>query len=237
MKMQVFHDDGSITSLVDKLPNVYRVKRDQDTLYQFSPEDRLSNGVRKEAATYSPPAVMNTGELDGAKNWQWARMSESVQRFWVDILSMHLYGRLFNSLSGTDKNTIITDFKGLTKSDKFLTNGNGTDLFHNYITGENIGKIDPKQAPLICCDDWVRVLQIQTNKFGIKMGQLDSFLYSEILPPVTPSLLYDPRILWATVINKYGNIGNFPQLNGKPVPYPYITAEHYWYPLDDLVLL
>jgi hypothetical protein len=207
------------------------VKRDQFTQYQFSADGVAANGVRKSAPA---PAVMNTGDIDDHKNWRWADMTEAVQYFWVDLLSIFLHSKLFRDLDKTRRNAIITDFKGMTLSDKFVTNDKGTDKFRNYITGENKDKENPRQAPLVCVDDWVRVLQEKTNRYDVLMGQLDSFLVSEPFPIVTKDLLKDPRVLWATIITKEGTIRNFPQLDGIPVPYPYITVEHWWYPMADL---
>jgi hypothetical protein len=57
----------------------------------------------------------------------------------------------------------------------------------------------------------------------------------------TLDTLDDPRVLWATIIStkrfpdgSYSLFG-FPELkDGTPVPYPYMTVEDYYYPLEEL---
>ena len=134
----------------------------------------------------------------------------------------------------SQQDVIVRAFKGLTTGTKYISNDKGTDRYHNYINGDNADKEDPKMAPLICCDDWVRVIETRTNSNGVVMARLDRFSPNDGFPLVTRELLSDPRILWATIIKDDGTIANFPQLGGLPVPYPYIASESWWYPLKDL---
>jgi len=226
MKIEVRIDSPKVTPPTSQ---VMQVKRDQFTLYQI--DEPNSYGVRGSAPA---PAVMNTGEIDNNRYWTWSDLTRERQFFWADLLSMQVYGLLYADLNTTQRNRIITAFKGLTLSNKFLTNDRGTDKYHNYLTGENANQEDPRVAPLICCDDWVQVRGTGINKHGVPMAQLQGFVLGDPLPSVTPDLLKDPRVLWATIITETGEIRNFPQLDGLPVPYPYMTGRDWWYQLEDL---
>ena len=209
------------------------VKRDQFTQYNWvvNDPDRRENGVRDSAPA---PAVMQTGTFENNKSWGWAWLTERHTFFWADLLSMQRYGSLYLDLTKDERLRIISTFNGITSGSKFLTNDRGSTTRHNYLNGENADKEDIQVAPLICCDDWVRVLGVETNSHGVEMALLDGFLQGDPLPKVTRELLQDPRILWATVINKKGEISNFPQLDTFPVPYPRLTSKPYWYPYRDL---
>ena len=65
------------------------------------------------------------------------------------------------------------------------------------------------------------------------MVRMYSFQASQTPPPVTRELLLDPRVGWATIIKPDRDITPFPRLSTS-VPYPYITVEPYYYPLEEL---
>ena len=95
--------------------------------------------------------------------------------------------------------------------------------------------------PLICGGNTVLGSAPVQNEHGEWMVRLYSFDANEHPPVATLEMLDDPRVLWATVISTTQlpdgsyRLFRFPQLHdGTSVPYPYLTVEPYYYPLEEL---
>jgi hypothetical protein len=173
------------------------------------------------------PCVFRTGKKSNNAYFQSARLTRTWQIFWADLMSMIQYGKLFQDLTGVQRAHIIQAFTGMTGSDVAFTNDNGTDRYNNYVSGETNKGSDPMVDPLICGGD---------TKCGViegSMVRMYSFLANETPPPVTRQLLLDPRVGWATIIKPDKTVTPFPRLTTS-VPYPYITVEPYYYPLEEL---
>lgn len=225
--LKLSFDLGSFSPPVVVAPQLWRVKRDQYTRYELDREDLNEFGVR---AVAPDPAVFRTGEFNNHKNFLRTPFDRGWQVMLADLLAMQKFGKLFRYLSGDQYDYIVRAFGGLTMKGRAFTNGKGTDNCTNYIEGIVRGE-DPKFDPLICADDYVQVLEVRKNARGIVMARLNSFREPV---PVTNLLLSDPRILRATIITRTGGIAEFPQLDGTPILYPYISSQDVWYPLDDL---
>jgi len=209
--------------------NLYRVKEDQYC---------ASWGYKVRQAAFdlgSAPAVNRTGEQSNPANFIRSKFTRPWQFFWADLLSVKVFGVLYNELGTDDAKGIEGVFSGLTKSDKFLTNRFGTDNCNNYISGDMRSE-DPLIDPLVCAGSIVRVLDIQNG-----MAKLWTFKEWEAPPPVTKETLSDPRVLTATNIFPDGHLTNFdnlyikyPTLSDHSVPYPYISSQTCWIALDNL---
>ena len=196
-------------------------------------------------AVGNAPAVNRTGPIDNPDNMIRGKLTREWQFFWVDLLSMRVYSKLYNQLDTTQRKKMADLVTVLGGKNLFLTNRFGMDNCNNYVTGD-IRDEEPKVDPLICAGSKVRVLETRTSTGGIttglEMARLWSFKQNETPPVVTADLLHnDQRILRATVLYKDGHLEDFPQLYQKfPgldsywVPYPYISVEDCWFPADDL---
>lgn len=180
------------------------------------------------------PAVMPVSSRP--ENWpetDFAKMPPAWVEFWKDLLAMQKYGRVMKDLDKLQKNFILTAFNDVGSSDK---------AFHN---GHAANGPDPRQESLICAGNWVYILDRKNNvrtrakdadgkNWGkIDMVKLYSFLTSETPPVVTMATLSDPRVQRATTANR-GWLGNFPQLKGVPVLFPFLTSTYHWYPVEEL---
>jgi len=223
--LDVFSDGVILPSVSVPVSDIWRVKEDQFTTYQLDTEETDENGVRLNAPC---PAVFRTGTLDDPKSFQRTVFGKEYQFMAADLLALRKYGVTYGFLAGDARNHIRTAFNGLYPKGRAFNNGAGVDDCNNYITGEINRGEDPRIDPLICAGDTVRVLETRTNSRGIVMGLLQSFR-----SPAVASL-NDVRVLRATIINERGELRNFPQLDGIQVPYPYISSQDVWYPLDDL---
>jgi hypothetical protein len=224
------YSDGSIT--VANTPQPSRMlaimKRDQYTYY-------WNFKVRSVAPN---PAVFRTGHMTDYRNFSRSNLTKQVQFFWADCLAMQKYGKLYAALTGDQKKSIQQAFSGMSRGNAFLTNGAGTDTKNNYVTGEANRGEDPKIDPLICGGSIVEILELKPNSQGLIMARLNTFRAGQALPVVTADLLNnDPRILSATIINKDGELSNFPQLAGMRNPYPYVSAHDVWFPMRDLEIV
>lgn len=200
----------------------YFVKRDWETVY-------YKFAVRKRAIELGgAPCVFRTGKKVNNAYFQSARFTAQWQFFMADLMSMIQYGKLFEDLNTTQEGHIIQAFTGMTAGDVAFTNDNGTNDHNNYVKGEMRPENgDPMIDPLICGGD---------TKCGVpegRMVRMYSFLADETPPLVTRELLLDPRVGWATIVKPNRNISPFPRLTTS-VPYPYITVEPYYYPLEEL---
>jgi hypothetical protein len=233
MKLTVSFEDRSyeavaaqVTSSTVIIPDVpgirrYFVKRDWETLY-------YKGKVRDRAIQLGgAPCVFRTGKKINNTFFQSAKLTREWQFMWADLMAMIQYGKLLADLTGVQRAHIIQAFTGTTGSDVAFTNDNGTDRYNNYITGEMNGGKDPMIDSLISGGD---------TKCGVPEGsmvRMYSFLANETPPPVTRQLLLDPRVGWATIIKPDKTVTPFPRLTTS-VPYPYITVEPYYYPLEEL---
>lgn len=216
-----FVPDSSV--IIPPVPGIrrYFVKRDWETR-------EFQGAVRKRAIELGgAPCVFRTGKWVDNSFFQSAKLTKAWQFFWADLMSMAQYGKLLKDLTSGQKAHVIQAFTGTTGSDVAFTNDSGTDRYNNYLTGEMRGGHDPMIDPLICGGD---------TKCGVPEGnmvRMYSFHATQIPPTVTRELLLDPRVGWATIIKPDRDITPFPRLTSS-VPYPYITVEPYYYPLEEL---
>lgn len=207
--------------------NRYRVKRDQDTR-------KWKHAVRPAAVRQgSAPAVFRTGVIENNESFARAQFTEAWQWFAVQLLAKAKFGLSFDGLAGEQRDYILRAFSSLYQSNRAFTNGKGVDNCNSYPTGETGRGEDPRIDPLICADDVIAGGAVR-NAQGRWMVKVLSFRQNEA-PPIPD--LADPRVMWATIIRRDGDIRNFPQLGGDRVPYPLISVEPYFYPLEELVPL
>ena len=187
------------------------------------------------------PAVNRSGVIVDSSYFRRARLTEEWQWFWVDLLSLSKYQRVYSQLTRDEKAFIARAFSGLTGDHLAFTNNAGSATKNCYPCGETDRGEDMKIDPLICGGNTVLGGDPVLNARGEWMVPIYSFNANEPPPVATLAMLDDPRVLWATIIStkqlpdgSYSLFG-FPQLkDGTPVPYPYLTVEQYYYPLEEL---
>ena len=88
----------------------------------------------------------------------------------------------------------------------------------------------PKFHPLICGTNLITG-SVVINKWNEEVLKIDAF--SEVPSDYDINILDDPRVLSATNIYKADyHIGNFPQLDGAKVPYPFfVNPGNGYYPI------
>ena len=165
----------------------------------------------------------------------YCQLSERWQYFWVDLLAMAKYGKIFSKLNSTQRGYILKAFKGLTGSKAFIANYKGTDIYHNYPGRENIDKPDPQMESLMCCGNYLYsdTAPLKNSK-GKMMVKVLTFKYYETPPVVTGDILRDPRVHIAKTVRTNKTLGGFPHLDGVPVPFPLLTRGPAWYPLAEM---
>lgn len=159
---------------------------------------------------------------------------ESWQWFYVYVLAMAKYHRLWNDLTRDEKSYIIRAFKGITGSDKAFNNNNGTDIKSCYPCGE-IRNEGAKWESLITCRNYVWAKPAVTNAAGRRFRELYSFHSGDAPPSVTMDILNDPRIQTACIVNPDRTFQEFPQLDGTPVPALFLTRGPRLYPEDEMI--
>lgn len=174
------------------------------------------------------PAINRIGEKAKTDNHVKTPFTRELQFFWADIVSMHLYGMLFQDLFEPQRDYVASRINALMGPKLAFFNRSVDERVAYFLTNENIDAALPRFAPLICagCTVW-----------GIPEGEvvkIASFLASVPLPPVTQDTLLDPRVLWATIIDPDKHVSPFPQLDGESVPYPLVTVAPYYFPLQGL---
>lgn len=182
------------------------------------------------------PAVFPlSSSPDGWPDTTYCPLNEKWQRFWVDLLSMAKYQKVFASLNKTQAGYILKAFKGLTGSKAFITNYKGTDVYHNYPGHENVNKPDPQMESLMCTGNYVYsdYLPVKNRKNKL-MVSVKTFRYYDTPPLVTMDTLLDERVHIAKTVRTNKTLGNFPHLGGTPVPFPLLTRGPVWYPLGEM---
>jgi len=187
------------------------------------------------------PAVNRSGEVVDSSYFRRARLTEEWQWFWVDLLSLSKYQRVYSVLTSDEKAFIVRAFSGLTGDHLAFTNNAGSTTKNCYPCGETDRGEDMKIDPLICGGNTVLGGDPVQNERGEWMVKIYSFNANEPPPVATLEMLDDPRVLWATIISTRQlpdgsfSLFGFPQLkDGTSVPYPYLTVEDYYYPLEEL---
>jgi hypothetical protein len=187
------------------------------------------------------PAVNRSGQIENRTYFRRARLTEEWQWFWVDLLSLSKYQRVFSELTSDEKAFITRAFGGLTGDHLAFTNNAGSGTGNCYPCGETDRGEDMKIDPLICGGNTIFGSDPVQNERGEWMVKAYSFDANQSPPPATLAMLDDPRVLWATVISTNQlpdgsfHLFRFPQLkDGTSVPYPYLTVEDYYYPLAEL---
>lgn len=176
------------------------------------------------------PEVFRIGVKNDHKSHDKVRLNREQQFFWADLLAMHKYGKLLANCNDDEARFIRGKFGALIGPSVAFTN-RATPECRNYVSDIGKGYGEPALAALLCggCTIWVK--PAGTNIRGVAMVEVFSFLDGESLPQVTPALLLDPRVLWATAIFARESVRPFSTLGeGVGVPYPLITAERYYFP-------
>jgi hypothetical protein len=214
-------------------PNLWVVKSDPLTRYQFTTAEVYANGVRlmRTADQLGAPAVFRTGSFEDHKSFSRTRFTREYQFMAADLLSLRKYNVRYSYLEGDERADILRAFNSLYDSSTAFTNIKGVDNCNNYLTNSDRGE-DPRIDPLICAGSVVEVLQVATNSKGVQMARLRSYR-----APSVP-MLADTRVMKASIIYKSdGRLGEFPQLGGLAVNYPLISSHDIWYPIQDLARL
>jgi hypothetical protein len=187
------------------------------------------------------PAVNRTGEIDNRLNFRRARLNEAWQWFWADLMALAKYQRVYSGLTLDEKAFVSHAFKGLTSDGRAFTNNAGSSTRNCYPCGETDRGEDMRVDPLICAGNTLLGGDPVRNARGQWMVKMYSFNANQPPPVATLAMLDDPRVLWATIIStkKFPDgsysLFRFPQLkDGTDVPYPYMTVEDYYYPLEEL---
>lgn len=190
-------------------------------------------GYKVRGAVNNPAIFPTSATPESWPETDFCKIPERWLDFWKDLLAMQKYRKVMARLDSSERNFILTAFKSITSEDKAFNNGHAG-------TGP-----DPRQESLICAGNWVYILdrkdRVRTNakdasgwNWGrIDMVQLYSFLVDDEPPAVTKATLRDPRVQTATVAYN-GYLGNFPQLKGVPVLFPFLTSSYHWYPVMEL---
>lgn len=232
------YSDGSVIRKNTSNDKLAYVKPDWET-YRFNFGNRL---VTPDPGIFPVSKVPeNWPQTDFCwfgREWQWCQ---------VELLTMQMYGKLFDDLNVSQKQIIINVFLKLTQSDRAYNNKNGTDIKNCYpsVNGQpTIRNEDAKWESLITCGNIVRILEQKKILTGRNVGRefvrLDSFYSYETPPVVTKELLSDPRVHYAKIVN-YGNYltnfhyGEWPV--GLPMPVLFLTNGPRWYDLRELRLL
>jgi hypothetical protein len=178
------------------------------------------------------PAIFPVSVLNEWPTTNWCFLNERWQWYWVDLLSLSKYGKVYKNLSKVQKFFIVRAFKGATTSDRAFNNGKGTDDYRCYPSNQNKNRPDPRMESLVCAGNFVYSAHepVKDSK-GRWMVQLYSFLENDI-PPT--SSLEDPRVQVATIIRRDGSLRGFPQLKGSKTYFPFLTKQPCYYPLEDL---
>ena len=187
------------------------------------------------------PAVNRSGEIGNHTYFRRAWLTEEWQWFWADLLALSKYQRVYAELTSDEQAFITRAFGGLTGDHLAFTNNAGSGTRNCYPCGETDRGEDMKIDPLICGGNTVLGSDPVQNERGEWMVKVYSFDANQPPPPATLAMLDDPRVLWATIISTNRlpdgsfHLFGFPQLkDGTRVPYPYLTVEEYYYPLEEL---
>jgi hypothetical protein len=193
----------------------------------------------RDTAHPGTPAIMPVSSTEN--NWpqtDFCGVPVKWLNFWRNLLSMQMYGLLYIKPDGKTElireqyNLITSKFKDLAAGNKAFMNGHGLET------------ANPRFESLITCGNYVYELSRLTATGGKYKGKtmimLLSFDVNDDPPPVTKETLKDPRVQWAKIVNQpkvpgqEGYLTNFPHLNTKPVPVPFLTSGRHWYPLSEL---
>ena len=202
---------------------------------------RWNNLTEKGKGT---PCVFRVGRKDTAKPYEELsvnpiRMTEKIQCFAADLLSFQKFGRAFDDLIKEEQDYIASRFTGLYGNNLAYCNGQGFnnpgDPRANFIKRDDLKCELPKMFALIDGTD---------SFSGVVDGKyvhLDSWLENDIPTNYDYTILDDPRVAWCTIIRPTVpdlvggfSVYQFPQLDGIPVPRPFITKEPVSYWLDEM---
>jgi len=187
------------------------------------------------------PAVNRSGEIDNRNNFRRANLTEAWQWFWADLMALAKYQRVYSALTLDEKAFISRKFGNLTGDHLAFTNNAGSLTKNCYPCGLTDRGEDMKIDPLICGGNTLLGGDPVRNSNGQWMVKMYSFKATEPPPVATLEMLNDPRVLWGTIISTRQlpdgsySLFTFPHLmDGVDVPYPYMTVEDYYYPLEEL---
>jgi len=164
-------------------------------------------------------------------------MTERWQFYWADLFSLSLYDKLYNQLTGPERDEIKQAFKSATKGDRAFTNRHGWDYgYADYINGENPGA-DPMEQETINCGG--NVVELLSDV--IRIGGSDVYQVATLdgnRPPPDPLVINHRTTPWlifkATISRREGfdpSTGQwaredivipFDQLQSHDVPIPFM---------------
>lgn len=187
----------------------------------------------RSTAKPGTPAIQPTSSTEN--NWpqtDFARFPLKWQNFAKDLLCMQRYSKVFAKLTKEQKNYINSKFKDMYAGNKAFTNTHGIETN------------SPRIESLVCMGNDVYEIARTTATAGKYRGKVMIMLYSFDMndepPVVTLETLRDPRVQYAKVVYQpkegalQGYLGNFPHLEGLPVPFPFLTSGRHWIPLQEL---
>ena len=177
------------------------------------------------------PAVNRIGEFDNNTYHVKTKLGTDEQFFWARLLALRVYEKPLSILAATEREYIGERLDVMMGETLALTNRPKGALAPNYILNTNLNADPAMFIPLIMSGNTVQGRPVGKNKSGRQMVQIRSYKVGALPTDVT---LDDYRVLTCTNISANGVLYGFPQLNGKPVPYPLITRENYYYPADGL---
>jgi len=197
----------------------YRVLRDQET-------DKYTNYPDHVRSAAPAPAVWRVG----GNAYQ---MGRSLQFFQADLLALSKYGRKFADLTLEERSYIASKFTSLYRSDRAFTNRTGFPALPNgdLTARKNYIKVDPNDIDEEPRFDLIRVCSddvVSGHEDGTDLV-LDHFITVPKVYDIT--ILNDPRVFRATIINRDGTLQEFPQLDGAPVYVPLMSKYELRIPL------
>ena len=188
------------------------------------------------------PAVFRAGEPIQYGSYVPAEMTEPIQLFQADLLSLSKFRRHFWELDKEEHDFIATAHKGFYWTGRAFTNFTGfddNDPKANFVKREFLDYPLPKFHPLICATNTVygKVIRNSQNREMVKIFAWET----PFVPPTDYGIeiLDDPRVMWATEIYKNvnpdgtQNVSPFDTLNEEgesiEVPYPFFVRPFYGY--------
>jgi len=152
-------------------------------------------------------------------------LTQLVQEYWA-------YGLLWPHMPPAwSENRCKQAWRGLTTGNRAFTNGNGTDIYRDYISETNLGAADAAYDKFrVCGGGIVNVLggDAATEKFGgVAHRKVETLDGKKCLPWQDMAEKYNyvitPWLVHLAVISSGNQVFPFPQLDGADVPFPLLS--------------
>lgn len=213
MKQTINLSSGETASLMER--QFYRLRYDWQAGSEY-------NGINRPVEPC--PAIINFQQL------QHNKMNEAWQQFWFGLNRTN------------DLTSDVRAWNTYTSSLSFLTDGAGTDVYHNYISRKNSGEIDPRIESKGCCGNvicivghpitlWDGALHVQIETLDITLPPPFGITYAS-----HPHLIHHATVLTnvndghgGLVVNPFSHLGG--RKSGVPVYFPVTSNGPVYYPL------